>query len=249
MSPESRPEPKRVMLIEDDISMIRSVRAAVEEDQRLHFVGYLTGRANLDKFLDEHAPDVALVDLLLACPGKGIAAPTDVEDGFGEGLSIIALITEHSPHTKIIGFSNYFMIKPALAKQALTRGADAIIAKQSSPSDWWAWTIWLCSELHGVLDGWWRPSPEVARLLQHQEEERQQTQPDDLLPLTARQMEVLCCLALGMSDSAIAQKLVIEEGAVRGHISNIKKRLQLRYRWQVIDEAHRYGLGSTSPKS
>lgn len=246
MSPEQRPEPKRVMLVENDVSMIRSVRSAVQEDQRLHFVGYLTGRTNLDKLLDEHAPDVALVDLLLAPPGRGIAAPEDAEDGFNEGLAAIALISEHSPHTKIIGFSNYFIVRPALAKQALTHGADAIIAKDCSPSDWWAWTNWLCAELHGVLDGWWRPGPEVARLLQDQEEARRQTQPDAPLPLTSRQLDVLRCLASGMTDDTIAQQLCIEAGAVRGHIANIKKRLQLRYRWQVINEARRRGMGGTS---
>ncbi len=85
-------------------------------------------------------------------------------------------------------------------------------------------------------------STEVARLLQDQEKERQQQESDAPLPLTRRQMEVLRYLASGMSNSAIAEALHIEVGAVRGHISNIKKRLQLRYRWQVIDEAHRRGL-------
>ena len=82
-------------------------------------------------------------------------------------------------------------------------------------------------------------------MLQEQEEEQRQ-HPDGPLPLTERQMEVLRCLALGMPDRAIAKQLYIEEGAVRGHISNIKKRLQLRQRWQVIDEARRHGLAEPS---
>lgn len=242
MTQAQNPEAKRVMLVEDDGGMIRSVRAAIEEDPQLDFVGYLTGRANLDKFLDTHAPDVALVDVGLMRPGDTLH--TAQAQSFEEGLWIIRQIKEHSPHTKIIGFSHNFMVLPALAKEALDCGAHAIIAKQNGPAEWTAWTQWLCAQLHGVLNNWWRMSPEVARLLQHQEEDRQRCQPDAPLPLTPRQMEVLCCLAGGMTDQEIADKLYIEPGAVRGHISGIRERLQLRQRWQIIDEARRRGLGA-----
>lgn len=241
MNLEAQSDPTRVMLVEDDGGMIRSVKMAISEDERLHFVGYLTGRANLDQFLDEHVPDVALVDVGLMCPGDSIHGPHDLS--FEEGLWIIDYIHEHSPHTKIIGFSHNFMVLPDLAKQALDRGADAIIAKQNGPAEWPAWTQWLCAQVHAVVGGWWRISPEVARLLQEQVEEQQRTQPNAPRPLTMRQLEVLRCFAAGMSDRAIAEALCIEEGAVRNHMSNIKKRLQLSERSQVLAEAQRRGLG------
>lgn len=241
-------EPRRILLVEDDGGMIRSVEEAIDDAPNLHFVGYLTGRANLDKSLDEHAPDVALVDIGLMRPGQGMRVQYE-EQSFDEGLWIIARIGEYSPHTKVIGFSNYFIDNPELTKQALDHGADALIAKQSGPSPWQAWSQWLRSEINAVLFNYWRMSPEVARILTDEEEERRQTQPDAPLPLTPRQMEVLHCLASGMSDNEIAEKLVIEAGAVRGHIANIKKRLQMRYRWQVIDEARRRGIGIDPPDS
>jgi len=191
--------------------------------------------------LDEHAPDVALVDLGLMIQGEGLRIRT--ERHFEEGLWIIGRISEISPHTKIIGFSGYFADYPELTKQALDRGADALIAKESGPSAWHYWSIWLRSEINAVLGDFWRMTPEVAALLQAQEEERRENHPDDPLPLTARQMEVLALLASDASDRQIAEGLHIEQGAVRGHISNIKKRLQLRYRWQVIEEARRHGIG------
>lgn len=234
-------EPKRVMLIENDGGIIRSVKDAIDSDPGMRFVGYLTGRASLDTFLDEHAPDVALVDLGLMLQGEGLGIGT--ERDFDEGLWIIGRINESSPHTKIIGFSSYFVDYPELTKQALDRGADALIAKESGPSAWHFWSNWLRGEINAVLGNYWRMSPEVAALLQAQEEERRESQPDDPLPLTARQMEVLALLAAGASDRQIANELHIEEGAVRGHISNIKKRLQLRYRWQVVEEARRHGIG------
>lgn len=117
MTVERNPEAKRVMLVEDDGSVIRSVRVAIEEDPQLHFVGYLTGRANLDRFLDEHAPDVALVDLGLM-RAKGSLHVTQEQD-FEEALWIITRINEHSPYTKIMGFSNYFITEPARRNRRL----------------------------------------------------------------------------------------------------------------------------------
>ncbi|MBI3960733.1 MAG: response regulator transcription factor [Chloroflexi bacterium] len=235
-------EPKRVLLIENDGGVIRSVKDAINEEPGLRFVGNLTGRANLDSFLDEHAPDVALVDLGLLRQGEGLHIKSEVRD-FEEGLWIIGRISQISPHTKIVGFSGYFADYPELTKKALDRGADALIAKESGPAIWRSWSNWLRAEINAVLGDYWRMTTEVAALLQAQEEERRESQPDDPLPLTARQMEVLTLLASGASDRQMAQKLHIEEGAVRGHISNIKKRMQLRHRWQVVEEARRHGIG------
>ena len=164
MSGEQIAGRKRVMLVEDDGGMIRSVREAIAEDPRLWFVGYLTGRANLEHFLDEHAPDLALVDVGLMCPSSRLSGLQ--EQSFDEGLWIIRQINTHSPHTKIVGFSINFMMMPTLATEALNLGAEALIAKQNGPAEWQAWTDWLCSQLHAVMDGWWRFSPEVAALLQ-----------------------------------------------------------------------------------
>jgi DNA-binding NarL/FixJ family response regulator len=232
-------EAKRVLLIENDGGMIRSVKSAIDEDPGLRFVGYLTGRTNLDAYLDEYAPDIALVDIGLMRPGEGMQVRLDEED-HNEGLWIIERIDRISPHTKVIGFSNYLTDKdkPLLARRALECGAEAVIAKQNAPAEWSAWCTWLRSQIRAVLDGWWRPSPEVAQLLMAELDER----PDEPLPLTARQMEVLRHLASGRTENEMAELLCIEPGAVRGHISNIRKRMGMRYRWQIVEEAVRRGI-------
>lgn len=239
-------EAKRLLLVENEAGMIRSVREALEDQPRFRFVGYLTGRGGLAQFLEDQAPDLALVDLGLMRPGEGIGLRSEVQS-FSEGLDIIGMIEELSPHTTIIGFSNYFVIYPELTKQAISRGADALLAKQNGPSDWDAWKQWLIAQLHSVVDGWWRPTPEVSQLLAQEEERRILDSPDDPLPLTVRQMEVLKLMAQGHSDAEIAEILVVEVGAVRGHIANIRKRLQLRYRWQIVLAARRRGIDRDDP--
>jgi DNA-binding NarL/FixJ family response regulator len=69
---------------------------------------------------------------------------------------------------------------------------------------------------------------------------RPQTNP--LTPLSEREREVLVLLAQGSSNRDIAEKLVITEGTVKTHVSNILIKLQAENRTQAANIAHRYGL-------
>jgi DNA-binding NarL/FixJ family response regulator len=63
--------------------------------------------------------------------------------------------------------------------------------------------------------------------------------PDDL---TAREIEVLRLIAKGATNREIAEALVITEGTVKNHISNILSRLGLRDRTQAALYAREAGL-------
>ncbi len=237
----------RVLLIENDGGTINSVRIALENDPELEFIGYLTSRSQVARHLSNDVPTIALVDIGLMQLHEGMRPHRSVLS-FEEGLETISLIKNISPTTRIIGFSEHFINQPILVKEALQRGADALLAKQNGPSDWKAWCSWLRSQIMAVIDGWFEFSPEVAKLIEEDEQKRRVETPDDPLPLTERQMEVLHLLASGLRDEQIAQMLCIVAGAVRGHITNIKYRLHMRYRWEVIEEARRRGMGKPTTK-
>jgi DNA-binding NarL/FixJ family response regulator len=239
---ESREDKYRILLVENNGSTIQGVKWVLEEDSQFVFLGYITSKSQVPSFLDEHVPNVTLVDVGLMRPGTGLQPRHDVQC-LDEGLEVIAIIKQVSPVTRVIGFSDYFINNAPLVMAALSRGADALIAKQSGPHDWKAWGEWLRYQIRGVVGGWWQMSPEVARLIEAEEQSRRASLADDPWPLTERQMEVVHLLASGSSDQQIAEQLVISYGAVRGHISNIKERLHLRYRWQLIEEARRRGMG------
>jgi len=232
----------RVLLVEHDGGTIYSVKAALENDPRLEYIGYIASRSQVERQFSMDVPDVALVDMCLVRRNAGMLAPHS-EQSFDEGLATISLITQLSPATRVIGFSDFFLGNPALIKSALQCGAAALIAKQKAPSDWEAWSNWLRAQVLSVIDGWFELSPEVARLIEAEEYARRTAMAYDPLPLTERQMEVLHLLASGLPDEEIAKRLTIVAGAVRGHICNIKERLHLRYRWEVIEEARRRGMG------
>jgi two-component system, NarL family, response regulator LiaR len=60
--------------------------------------------------------------------------------------------------------------------------------------------------------------------------------------LSERELEVLKLIAGGLSNSAIAARLVLSEKTVKGHISNILGKLQLADRTQAAVFAWREGM-------
>lgn len=60
--------------------------------------------------------------------------------------------------------------------------------------------------------------------------------------ITSREVEVLQLIARGATNREIAEQLVISEGTVKNHISNILSRLGLRDRTQAAIYAREHGL-------
>jgi LuxR family maltose regulon positive regulatory protein len=61
-------------------------------------------------------------------------------------------------------------------------------------------------------------------------------------PLTTRELEVLQLLAIGASNSAIAEKLVISVGTAKKHVNNILAKLDVRSRTHAAIWAREHGL-------
>ncbi len=61
-------------------------------------------------------------------------------------------------------------------------------------------------------------------------------------PLTDRELDVLRCIAAGLSNREIAERLVITEGTVKNHVSNLIAKLSVRDRTQALLKAQELGL-------
>jgi DNA-binding CsgD family transcriptional regulator len=65
---------------------------------------------------------------------------------------------------------------------------------------------------------------------------------DSIEPLSARELEVLHLVEMGLSNQQIAAKLNIASSTVKTHINNIYSKLGVQTRVQAINKAKEYGL-------
>jgi DNA-binding NarL/FixJ family response regulator len=122
--------------------------------------------------------------------------------------------------------------------EALKAGASGFMLKDA-PADQ------LIAGIHVVAAGDALLAPSVTKRL-IEEFARRPTPPADgpveLAELTAREREILTLIARGLTNSEIANDLVLGESTVKTHVGNILAKLRLRDRVQAVVLAYETGL-------
>ena len=168
------------------------------------------------------SPDVILMDM--AMPRMG-------------GLEAIQKIKEQCPDAKILvltSFSDDETVFPAIKA-----GALGYLLKNASPDR-------LLNAIRDVHQGKPSMSSDIASKLMLDIQQKSDLPPTED-PLTDREMDVLKLVAQGMTNQEIAEELVISEGTVRTHVSNILSKLHLANRTQAALYALREGYSPLNP--
>jgi DNA-binding NarL/FixJ family response regulator len=153
----------------------------------------------------EHEPEIAIVDVRL---------PPSQRD---EGLRAALEARKRVPGTPVLVLSQY--VEESYAAELLADGAGAVgyLLKDrvADPSD-------FVAQVQRVAEGGTAIDQEVvAQLLARRRAD------DPLEDLTPREREVLELMAQGLSNAAIAQRMVVTDGAVEKHVTNIFGKLGL----------------------
>ena len=140
------------------------------------------------------------------------------------GVQAIQTIRSKAPHAKIVVLSASKGDEDIY--QALRAGAATYLLKDSLGDD-------LIPIIRDVHAGGGPISPEVARKLA-----------DRLgrTGLTAREIEVLQLMALGLRNKEIAGKLAITDQTTQGHVKNILAKLDVNDRTGAVTVALRRGI-------
>ena len=208
-------EPIRVLLVEDQTLMRQGLKTILNLEPGLQVVGEAAdGEAGIRQALDLR-PDVILMDVQM--PGMG-------------GIEAISAICAVWPEARIIILTTFG--RDEYVFQGIRAGAVGYLLKDAPADD-------LVQTIRRVHAGEVFIQPEIAsRLL------RELITPQDWLiePLSEREREVLVLVAQGYSNREIAERLVLAEGTVKNHVSNILGKLQAENRTQAADIARRHGL-------
>ena len=208
------------VLIADDHAVVREgLRTLINTEPGMNVAGEASDGREAVLKARELEPDVILLDMVM--PQQ-------------DGLSAITEIKKEQPEAKILvltSFADDDKLFPAIKA-----GALGYLLKNASPQR-------LLRAIRDVYHGEPSISPDVAKKLMI-EMQRPVELPPTEDPLTEREVDVLRLIAQGLTNQEIAAKLVIGEGTVRTHVSNILTKLHLANRTQAALYALREGFAS-----
>jgi len=191
------------VVIAEDAAVLREGLARLLSDRGHEVCAAVADAEALAAAVAGHAPDVVIADIRMP--------PTHTDEGLRAALAI----RRDFPLTGVLLFSQYIETRYTSRLLAAGTGGVGYLLKDrvGNVAD-------FVSALERVAAGGTALDPEVISELLRR--------PDPgLASLTPREREVLALMAEGRSNSGIAGKLVLSEGAVEKHIASIFGKLSL----------------------
>ena len=218
--------PIRVLLVDDHAMVRRGLRGFLELLDDIEVCGEAeNGRQALDE-VARLRPDVVLMDLLM--PEL-------------DGVGAIGRIRDEHPGVEVVALTSF--VEESRVTAALEAGASGFILKDADADD-------VAQAIRAAHRGEVHLDPAVALLVARRvRSARTAPAPAADASLTEREREVLALVAHGLSNKAIADRLVITERTARTHVSNILGKLGLASRTQAALYAVEHGLAAAEPAS
>lgn len=212
--------PLRLVLV-DDHEMVRTgLKAMLAGIPDVRVVGEASDAAGGLKVTADLDPDIVLCDVRL---------------GAGSGLDMCRAALEQRPDRRVVMLTVYD--DEQYLYQALRAGARGYLLKRIDGEE-------LVRRLHQVHEGdvvidsalAGRVASAAARI------EAGEFWPGVRLGLTQRESEVLALIVAGLSNGAIAGRLVVGEETVKSHVRAIYRKLDVADRAGAVARALREGL-------
>lgn len=193
------------VVIAEDLFLLRQGLTALLESYDCTIVAAVDTGENLAAVILEHRPDVAILDVRLP--------PSFTTEGLEAALQVRRTV----PAFPVLVLSQH--VEQLYARELLADGHGGVgyLLKDSvfEPDQ-------FIDAVRRVSAGGTAMDPAVIAQLM-----ARRSHDEPIETLTAREREVLALMAEGCSNTAIAERLVVSEGAVTKHIGNIFGKLTL----------------------
>ncbi|EST18555.1 response regulator [Streptomyces niveus] len=212
--------PVRVVLA-DDQPLIRSgLRVLIADHPDLDVVGEAGTGAQAVRLVRELRPDVVVMDIRM--PGM-------------DGIEATGLITAGPESARVVVLTTFDDDEYVYA--ALRAGASGFLIKDMSLEG-------ILSAIRVVAAGEALIAPSVTRRLIEEFAARPEPAPPAraVAGITGREREVLVLVGRGMSNSEIAERLVISVATAKAHVARLFSKLEARDRVQLVIIAYETGL-------
>ncbi len=211
-------DPITVLLADDHPLVRQGVRAFLETQSDITVIAEAGSGDEAVRLATEHAPDVALVDLIM--PGM-------------DGVETTRRLTSRSPRTSVIVLTSYHDDEHVFP--AIRAGALSYILKEVGPQE-------LADAVRKAASGEAVLHPRVAARVVRELHGARRDEPNVFHDLSDRELEVLKLIAEGLSNAEISGRLFISEKTTKNHVSNILSKLHLVDRTQAAVYAWRQGV-------
>ncbi len=209
--------PITILIVDDHEVVRKGIRGYLETLPEFQVVGEAASGEEAIKLVQDLIPDVVLMDLIM--PGM-------------DGIDTTRELKKVSPRTQVVVLTSYHEDEHIFP--ALKAGAISYVLKDMKMEKL-AETIQRAAHnevtLHPLV------AARVLRNLRGDSEDE-----SFYADLTERELDVLKLIANGLSNTQIADQLVISENTVKGHVSNILSKLHLADRTQVAVYAWQKGI-------
>ncbi|TNU74761.1 response regulator transcription factor [Miniimonas arenae] len=216
----------RVLLVDDQALLRTGFRLVLEAVEDIEVVGEAADGEVAERMARALRPDVVLMDVRM--PGRN-------------GIDATAAITSALPEVRVLILTTFDLDEYAFA--GLRAGASGFLLKDTQPDE-------LVAAIRSVASGDAVVSPRVtrrmldlfgARLPDGATEGTATTDPA-LASLTPRELEVLELIGVGLSNTEIADRLVVSEATVKTHVGNVLAKTGSRDRVHAVVLAYSTGL-------
>ncbi len=223
--------PLKLLLVDDQDLIRESLLIVLDMDPDIHVVGLAENGHIALKQCEEQQPDVVLMDIHMPVM---------------DGVEATRQIKATWPQIRVIILTTFQEISYVV--DALGAGAEGYLLKAIHPKD-------LAAGIKWVHQGGTLIPQDIARMLVQEArgasdhtsqsagvkavEEQTRT---DTYGLSEREVQVLHCIADGLNNREIAEKLFLSEGTVKNYISSIYSKIDVRDRVQASKKAHEEGM-------
>ncbi len=206
----TKKDKKIKILIVDDHTLVREgLTLFLSRYPEFFICGEAGTGAEAVELVLKRNPDVVLLDLYLP----------DVHGG-----KIIKELLHEKPELKVLILTGYFSQESIL--DAIEAGASGFLYKDILDSE-------LSSAIHQILDGEiYLAHKAMSAMIKSKLNESSFKD-----PLTCREIEVLNCVAAGLTNAQIAMQLSISSSTVDFHVGNILAKMKVSNRTEAVVKA------------
>lgn len=207
----------RVVVADRNVITRVGIRSILERNSGMAVVAEATSYDAVLDAVDEHGPDVLIIDL-------------DLGDDTTRGLKLCEEISDRYPATKILVLAQ--TLSELIVVEALRRGVNGYLCKDDVKADELGKGVKAVQDGDTVLGR--GVGSLVARGLGSSRGANEH--------LTDRELEVIQFVAKGLSNKQIAHELFLSESTVKFHLQNASRKLNAHRRAEIVHRAGAAGL-------